>query len=174
MGLPVIATNWSGNTEYMNRDNAYLLDFELAVARNLEPELKHYEGHIWANPSRVHLSSLMRHVQQNPNEGQARGKVARSFVLDHFSAKSVIAQVLRRLQEIEQNGRLGIMDVSLESAKSSLSNLPATVSRVNRYIAEGRIDLASRIVKKELGSLPESVEIISRIKNAHTDDMYPT
>ena len=77
----------------------------------------------------------------------------------------MIDQVLRRLQEIEHNVRCGIMDVMLESAESSLPNLTATVCRVNRYIAEERFGLAATIVERELSSLPESVEILSRIKN---------
>jgi glycosyltransferase involved in cell wall biosynthesis len=166
MGLPVIATNWSGNTEFMNKDNSYLLDYELTVASNLEPCFRHYQGHIWANPSEPHLRFLMRHIQQNLHEAQAKGREARSFVLEHFSRKPVIAQLLRRLGGIAWNGHLGIMDVSLESATSSIPNLAATVGRVNRYLAEGRTNLALRIVKKELGSLPESGEIFSRIKNA--------
>jgi glycosyltransferase involved in cell wall biosynthesis len=166
MGLPVIATNWSGNTEFMNRDNAYLLDYDLTVATNLEAGFRHYQGHIWANPSEQHLRFLMRHIQQNPLEAEAKGKQARFFVLEHFSRKPVIAQLLRRLGGSARNGPLGIMDISLESATSSIPNLAATVCRVNRYLAEGRISLALKIVEKELGLLPESAEIFSRIKNA--------
>ena len=33
MGLPVIATNWSANTDFMNQGNSYLLDFQLVQAR---------------------------------------------------------------------------------------------------------------------------------------------
>ena len=57
MERPVIATNWSGNTEFMKAENSHLLDFEMVEARQLEPELAHYRGHRWANPSEKHLAS---------------------------------------------------------------------------------------------------------------------
>ncbi len=36
MGLPVIATNWSGNTEFMNAGNSFLIDYKLTGTVKLE------------------------------------------------------------------------------------------------------------------------------------------
>ncbi|MFM1943285.1 MAG: hypothetical protein RI897_2267, partial [Verrucomicrobiota bacterium] len=101
MGVPVIGTGWSGNTEFMTADNSYLIDYELVEARGLEPELRHYEGHRWANPSAKHLQRLLRHVYVHPEEARSRGKAAREDMLKGFSRERVADLVERRLREIE-------------------------------------------------------------------------
>jgi glycosyltransferase involved in cell wall biosynthesis/tetratricopeptide (TPR) repeat protein len=102
MGVPVIATNWSGNTEFMTSENSYLLDFELVEAGGLEPGLAHYRGHRWAMASETHLRKLMRHVQQHPEEARQRGAKAREHVLRHFSLQPVAARLQERLEAIDR------------------------------------------------------------------------
>ncbi|MEW6304181.1 MAG: glycosyltransferase family 29 protein [Verrucomicrobiota bacterium] len=101
MERPVIATNWSANPEFMRPDNSYLLDYELVEARRLEPEMWRYRGHRWADPSEAHLRRLLRHVQQHPDEAQAKGRAARLHMARHFGREAVAIKVLRRLNEIE-------------------------------------------------------------------------
>jgi hypothetical protein len=55
MGVPVIATNWSGNTAFMTADNSLLLRVEKMVEIATGP----FKGHLWAEPSKDHLVELM-------------------------------------------------------------------------------------------------------------------
>lgn len=59
-----------------------------------------------------------------------------------------------------------ILGVSLERAVEADASLTQVIERVNRYLQQGRNQLASRIVKKELASLPESTDILSRIEES--------
>ncbi len=102
MGRPVIATNWSANTEFMNAENSYLLDYELVDVQHVEPFLKHYLGHRWANPSERHLRRLMRQVHQNPAEALARGARARTEVTACFSRTAVAERVMQQFERIER------------------------------------------------------------------------
>ncbi len=102
MGRPVIATGWSANTEFMNGDNSYLLDYELVEVAGVEPYLKHYLGHRWAQPSEKHLRELMRRVKENPAEAAAKGAKARAHVTKHFSRAAVAEKVMQRLDVIER------------------------------------------------------------------------
>jgi glycosyltransferase involved in cell wall biosynthesis/cytochrome c-type biogenesis protein CcmH/NrfG len=102
MGLPVIATNWSGNTEFMNEANSYLIGYDIVDTALLEPELIQYEGHCWANPSETELRAAMRHVQQNPNEARERGARAREEMLRKYSRRRVTDLIVARLHEIER------------------------------------------------------------------------
>ncbi len=102
MELPVIATNWSGNTEFMNQENSYLIDYELVDVNAVEVELWHYHGHRWANPSEKHLRETMRYVQQHPEAAKAKGRAARAYMVKHYSRAVVADGVVARLAEIER------------------------------------------------------------------------
>lgn len=102
MGLPLITTNWSGPTAYVDDKVAY----PLAVANltTIEGADFHYfEGSRWAEPSSQHLKQLMRHVYDHPDEAARKGAAARQHVVKHFSPQPIawiVARELRRVQAI--------------------------------------------------------------------------
>lgn len=78
-GIPVIATFWSGPTEYLTNKNGYPLNYTGLIAT------PGWEGHKWANPDVLNLQSLLRHVYNNPNEAKGKGKVARDDMIKNYS-----------------------------------------------------------------------------------------
>jgi glycosyltransferase involved in cell wall biosynthesis/lipopolysaccharide biosynthesis glycosyltransferase len=73
LGKPVIGTGYSGNMDFMNESNSFLVRYELT---ELEHDYGPYEkGNVWAEPSIEHAAELMRLIQQDP--AQARAKAAR-------------------------------------------------------------------------------------------------
>lgn len=57
LGRPVIGTNWSANTEFMNEHNSCLVDFELI---NLEQDYSMYrKGSRWADANIEHAAQYM-------------------------------------------------------------------------------------------------------------------
>ena len=97
MGLPAIATNWSGPTAFMNERNSYPVEVEALV-----PVPEGHAGHRWAQPSVAHLRARMRHVFEHREEARAVGRRARRDMVEHFSPAPVAEIVFRRLQEVQR------------------------------------------------------------------------
>ena len=99
MGLPVIATNWSGPTAFLSEATGYPLEFELAPL----PAALNQPGHHWAEPSVPHLRQLMRRVYDDPAEARRRGAAARAHMEERFSPARLAAEVGAQLERIRRS-----------------------------------------------------------------------
>ena len=98
-GLPVIGTRWSGNLEFMNDENSYLIDIEGIEDVPGNVDMKLYLGHKWAKPSVDHLRQLMRHVYEQRQEARAKGMKARADICRQWTwdhASSILMQELTK------------------------------------------------------------------------------
>lgn len=97
-GNAVIATGYSGNLEFMNRENSYLIDWKpIPVQRSEGPYLK---WSMWADPSIEHLQSLMRRVFENSEERRARSARARGDIRRQLSFEAVGSVMKHRLEAL--------------------------------------------------------------------------
>lgn len=101
MGLPTIGTRWSGNLEFMNDDNAYLIDIAGLEAVSEKMEIAFYRGHRWAQPSVDHLKALMRKVYSGRAEAKKIGERARKYVAANFTWEQAVRLIVRRLESWE-------------------------------------------------------------------------
>ena len=60
LGLPVIATNYSGNLEFMKKENSLLVDFNLINLAN--SNYMHSSDQLWADPKINHAVELMSKI----------------------------------------------------------------------------------------------------------------
>jgi GT2 family glycosyltransferase/glycosyltransferase involved in cell wall biosynthesis len=98
-GKPVIATRYSGNLDYMNDANSYLIDYQLTpILNTVGPYGK---GAVWADPSIEHLQHLMRRVFDNPGERARKGELASAEIRQKFSAAAVGGIMSARFAELE-------------------------------------------------------------------------
>ncbi len=101
MGLPTIGTGWSGNTEFMNEGNSYLVQSELVdVPEDGWRDFRLFRGHRWAAPSVPHLRQLMRQVYEDRTEARERGARARRDIVSGYSCEAIAPQVIRLLREV--------------------------------------------------------------------------
>ncbi|CAH0487697.1 unnamed protein product [Peronospora farinosa] len=96
MERPVIATFWSGTTEYMTKENSYPLDID----RLVEITEGAFQGHMWADPSVKHLKELLLWVKEHPKEAVAKGKQARKDMVDKYSPEKIGKVVLGHITRI--------------------------------------------------------------------------
>lgn len=117
MGLPVIGTNWSGNTAFMTNENSYLIDIDGLVEIN-GMEIPFYNGQKWANPSIKHLKKLMKEVHSNPERAKEVGNKARKEIIEKYSIDAVAKIVVDRLKIIEEKLDKGETPVKINSVKT--------------------------------------------------------
>ncbi|MGA8364213.1 MAG: glycosyltransferase [Solirubrobacteraceae bacterium] len=99
IGKPVIGTGYSGNLDFMNAENSYLVEYELG---RVGPDCEIYppEG-TWAGPSVEHAAELMRRVVEQPEEAAAIGARAREDVARELSPQATGEAMRRRLEELD-------------------------------------------------------------------------
>lgn len=109
-GMPIIATNWSGPTEYLDNTTGYPIPIEGLI------DTPNWPGHRWSNPSQSALSDIMRHVytqeSSNLSEGSivhlpyrseslaSMGNRARACMVGRYSVQRMSAVVGRELQRV--------------------------------------------------------------------------
>ena len=102
MGMPTIGTGWSGNLEFMNKDNSYLID--VLEFREINDEMvkitPNYNGQKWAEPSELHLRSLMRTVYDNYEDAKKKGIQARQDMVNNFTWKPITDKIKEALGEL--------------------------------------------------------------------------
>jgi glycosyltransferase involved in cell wall biosynthesis len=98
IGKPVIGTGYSGNVDFMNDQNSYLVDYTLG---RVGPDCEIYppEGE-WAQPSVEHAAELMRRVIERPEEAAAIGARAREDIARQLSPRATGTAMRRRLEEL--------------------------------------------------------------------------
>ncbi len=98
LGMPVIATNYGGPADFVTDEVGYPLRYRLVeVERDHGPYTK---GAIWSDPSREHLSELMRRVVADPEAAAEKGRRARALMLRDYSAAAIGRRMRERLTAI--------------------------------------------------------------------------
>ena len=93
-GVPVIATNYSGPTEYLSVNNSFPLAIEGLVP------CENWEGHQWAEPSLANLQELMRYTYNNPSFAKLKGKQAREDMIQKYSLEIIGKKIIDEIIQI--------------------------------------------------------------------------
>ena len=99
-GLPVIATRWSGQIEFLNDENAYFVELEGLVQPPATVDMEYYAEHRWAEPSVDDLRRKMRHVITHQEEAQARARRGRETMVRGFDWDVVIPQWVNEFRRL--------------------------------------------------------------------------
>jgi glycosyltransferase involved in cell wall biosynthesis len=105
-GMPVIATGWSGNREFMNPDNSFLVNYRLKkIPGDLDKMVYPLnEGYCYAEPDADHAAELMRRVYDRPGDAGEKVLLARQEVETHHSYAAVAEQTCRALARLKPSG----------------------------------------------------------------------
>jgi glycosyltransferase involved in cell wall biosynthesis len=98
IGKPVIATGYSGNVDFMNAENSYLVEYDIGRV-GAENEIYPPDGE-WARPSVEHAAELMRRVVAEPDEAARIGARAAQDVARTLSPQATGAAMRARLVDL--------------------------------------------------------------------------
>ncbi|WP_226638552.1 glycosyltransferase family 4 protein [Novosphingobium profundi] len=98
LGKPVIATNYSGNTDFTKATNSLLVDYTLVP---VAPGAYLYgHGKVWAEPDVEHAAQHMRFVSSDPCGAAHIAEAGRAYVREHLSARAVGRTMTERLGDL--------------------------------------------------------------------------
>jgi glycosyltransferase involved in cell wall biosynthesis len=99
-GLPVIATNWSAQTEFFHPGVGYPLRLRALIPA--DAKCPYYEGWRWADPDVEHLAHLMRYVYEHADEARAVGARAAREVAARWTWRHAGQRIYERLGQVLQ------------------------------------------------------------------------
>jgi glycosyltransferase involved in cell wall biosynthesis len=98
LGKPVIATGYSGNTDFTLRDNSLLVDYKMVpVGWDSAP---YDPGSLWADPDVEQAASHMRSIAQSGDLRARLSDAGRAFVRANLSPEAVGQKMRQRLEAL--------------------------------------------------------------------------
>jgi glycosyltransferase involved in cell wall biosynthesis len=91
LGKPVVATGWSGNTDFMDGSNAALVSYRLVPARD---DRSVYRG-LWAEPDVAEAAVLLRGLADDASLRRDLGERARTSTLERLDGRELAAALER-------------------------------------------------------------------------------
>ena len=140
LGKPTIATNYSGNTEFMNDSNSFLVNYELGLIEN--PDNNFCSKTLWGNPHMQSAVEKLREVYKNPDLRKKKANNAKLFVEEKLSLYAVGSIIKNRLNHLYVNfDELAVNEKQsayllnqLQLAKIDIVNLQREVRRMKKNV----------------------------------------
>jgi len=100
LGKPVIATAYSGNLEFMNSQNSFLVPYQLRPLK--KDEYIDTSSQYWAEPDIQIASQIMRSVFENKGLRDSIGQNAKKYIELNHSSLVMGKAIFNRLMEVQK------------------------------------------------------------------------
>ena len=98
LGTPVIATNWSSNTEFMTTDVSCLVDYKLI---ELQEDLWMFKkGNRWADADVSQAAEYMRKLYDDPEYGMQMAQRAKKHITECLSMQRAVSLINAQVERI--------------------------------------------------------------------------
>ncbi|BAQ61444.1 glycosyltransferase [Geminocystis sp. NIES-3708] len=98
LGKPVIATNYSGNCDFINQETGFPVDYKLV---SLKPdEYPFAQGQKWAKPDLNHAAWIMQKIVENHSETQNIALAGQNKIAVDYSPINAGKRYIKRLQKL--------------------------------------------------------------------------
>lgn len=96
--IPLITTAYSGNMDFCNSFNSYLVDYDIVKVG--EDRLRYRKDDEWAQPKLNSAIDMFRKVYNDPNDVKLKTKRAKEFIKTNFSMDRISDKIKQRLNLI--------------------------------------------------------------------------
>ena len=175
LGKPTIATNYSGNTEFMNNDNSYLVDYKPGLIKN--PDKNFCAKTLWANPILSSAVDKFIEVYENAPLRSLKATNASNYVKNRLSFHSIGLLIKDRLNYLytnfedvtaSQNQNAYFIN-QLQLAKAENAQLQREIRRMKKnriirfilflknFVRKIKLSIKNSSVKKREYKMPELI-----------------
>ena len=95
-GKPVVATNWSANTEFCTSETAWCIPYGMTPVKPHEYMVAMKE---WADADVDAAAAALREIRDNPEKASERALRGKTFMEEHFSIANFKADVEKMLEK---------------------------------------------------------------------------
>ncbi|WP_372922003.1 glycosyltransferase [Roseovarius sp.] len=99
LGVPVVATAYSGNMDFCSDETAWLVDYEMQALQHGDYIFVR-PGSQWAEPSVDHAAAQLRAAYDDPARRRAKADAALTYIRNNFSRDAIARRYGDRLREI--------------------------------------------------------------------------
>jgi len=99
VGKPVISTDWSATSEFVNNGNGFPIPYDLIELS--ETHGPYEKGQVWANPRLDDAVTAMQTVAALPDRGKSKGEQGARDIRTHFSPQVVGEGYAKRLAAMD-------------------------------------------------------------------------
>jgi glycosyltransferase involved in cell wall biosynthesis len=159
MGLPTIASRWSGQLEFLHDGNAWLVDGDVVPVEHAEEVfLDPLPGHRWFQPDIDSLAAQLRAVAGDLAAAKAKAVAARPELVARFGPETIarrVAELSEAAHERHAERRARPVTAAIRGPFGSVSSLAV----VNDALAEGLEARGHHLRRSVGGSHPTAAPI---------------
>ena len=100
LGKPVIATNWSGNTDFMNEENSCLIDYSLT--ETAEDSGPYARNQLWADADIDQAVYFMKKISRDKEFAKKIGDKGRNTIVQELSPAAIGEIYIKRLSQMKR------------------------------------------------------------------------
>lgn len=98
--VPVLATRWSGQLDFLHDENSFLIDIESVQPAPPTSDRDIYIGQGWAEPSVEHLAALMQRMVRDRQAIRQRARRARREMVERWDTRVMARLWVQAFQEL--------------------------------------------------------------------------
>jgi glycosyltransferase involved in cell wall biosynthesis len=102
--VPVITTAYSGNIDFCNNFNSYLVDYDIVNVG--ENRLRYKSSDVWAQPRLSSAVEMFKKVYYDREDIKIKVKRAKEFIEENFSMDCISNKIRTRIEMINSNFKL--------------------------------------------------------------------